>query len=927
MKRVVLLTGASGFVGTQIARRLLELEDVRLVALVRSGDGARATCELERAWWDWPALVQAIGPRVEVLVGDVSRGKLGLEESAYEDLVRRVTHIVHAAADLRVGEPIDVLRTTNLEGTAHVLALARAAHRDHGLARFSHISTAYVAGRRSGVIREDALDGAHGFFNAYEQSKFEGERLAEVAKTEFPVSIFRPGMIVGDSRTGSAKTFNAAYVPLRLYMSGRLRVVPARADLRLNLVPVDYVADRVVRLTFLPAAAGVTLHVTAPHDALPTAVELVASARVWSREHLGVRLPRPAFVPLAGSLRHLRRRAARLDPLVALQPYLRGDKVFDRGNADRLPGAHTPDWRGYLPHLLAYAAYHGFMHRSGRTVHEQVLFRLGSTSRPVRYYDLVDGQLAARNTLEVRGEILAAAAALRALNVRSGDRVAMTGFNSSRYLTLDAAIGLLGAVSVPLYYTSPPEEIGAIVEASGARLLFVGSPALLARLGELAARVPVISFCSDENGILQGVRSWREFLDLQGERAEAAPRFGDLATLRYTSGTTGAPKGVAFDHGQLRWMARCMASLLPWRARTRPVRYLSFLPLNHVVEGILTAYGGYYLPAPIDITFLEDFRGLEQALPKVRPTFFFCVPRFYEKAWRGLARSRAGAWYLKAPSGWMRRAARPLVRRLFLRKLGLDRCAQLLVGSAPVDASLLAEYRQLGIEVHSAYGLTEAPLLTLNRLGANRLGTAGRPLPETELAVAEDREVLAMGPQVTGGYFGDGVPQPFRDGWLLTGDLGSFTAEGLLVIEGRKKELIATAYGKKVQPARVEGFLKAIPGVAEAMLVGEGRPYCVALLWLEPGTRDVAAVESGIAAANAQLSHPEQVKRWALLAYDLSSEGGELTANLKLKRRMVADRFGDVIGALYEGAAPRGVLHAGPSRVDRVDDAVTAERA
>lgn len=927
MGRLVLLTGASGFVGTQIARRLLAVEDLALVALVRAGDAAGAASELARAWWDWPELVRAMPGRIQVLAGDVSRSRLGLVDADYAELAGRLTHVIHAAADLRVGAPLEAMRATNVRGTAHVLTLARAAHADHGLARFSHVSTAYVAGRRRGVIREDELSAADGFFNAYEQSKFEGEKLVEAAKTELPVSIFRPGMIVGDSRTGAAKTFNAVYVPLRLYMSGRLRVVPAGAGLRLNVVPVDYVADAVARLTFLAEAAGVTVHLTAPREALPTAADLIMLTRESSREHLGVRLPRPAFLPTAAGWERRHRGGGSAGALSSLRPYLYARMAFRRDNAERLLGAYTLDWRAYLPRLLEYAAYHGFMHRTGRTVHEQVLVRLAGASRPVGYHDVIDGRLVSRDARAVRAEILSAVSALRALNVRPGDRVALTGFNSSRYLTLDTAIGLAGAVSVPLYYTSPAAEIGRIVEASGARLLFVGTPTLLARLGELAARVPVVSFCREEQALPEGVMPWREFLELRCAGPGTAPSFGDLATLRYTSGTTGAPKGVAFDHAQLRWMARCMASLLPWRARTAPVRYLSFLPLNHVVEGILTAYGGYYLPAPVDIYFLEDFRGLERALPSVRPTVFFSVPRFYEKAWQGLARTTLGGWYLRAPSSRLQRLARPLVRRLFLRRVGLDRCAQLLVGSAPVDAGLLAAYRALGIEIHNAYGLTEAPLLTLNRSGANRLGTAGRPLPETDVRVAEDGEVLARGPQVTRGYFGDGVAQPFRDGWLLTGDLGSLTEQGYLVIDGRKKELIATAYGKKVQPSKVEAFLKAIPGVAEAMLVGEARPYCVALLWLERGAGDAASVDQAIDRVNAQLSHPEQVKRWALLEDHLSSEAGELTANLKLKRKAVAERFAHVIAALYAGGSPAGVLHAGRARADPEKAALTPEKA
>jgi long-chain acyl-CoA synthetase len=184
------------------------------------------------------------------------------------------------------------------------------------------------------------------------------------------------------------------------------------------------------------------------------------------------------------------------------------------------------------------------------------------------------------------------------------------------------------------------------------------------------------------------------------------------------------------------------------------------------------------------------------------------------------------------------------------------------------------------------------------------LGTVGQPLPESQLAIGDDGEVLVRGPQVTPGYDGADLEQPFRDGWLLTGDLGSLTADGSLVIEGRKKELIATSYGKKVQIARVEGLLRQIPNVTEALLIGEAQPYCAALLWTADGER-TAALAEGIERVNSQLAHAEQIKRWAVLADDLSIERGDLTPNLKLKRGAVASRFAQEIEALYSDVVTR----------------------
>jgi long-chain acyl-CoA synthetase len=931
----VLLTGASGFLGAQVARRLLACTDYTVYALIRANDAANAAHRLSRTWWDWPELAQAIGNRVEVLVGDVTQPRLGLGEDGYAGVVAGLTHIIHTAADLRVNAPIQELRRTNLQGTEHVLELAEAAQADHGLARYAHVSTAYVAGGRSGPVPEDALTDEYGFSCAYEFSKFEGERRVQAARDRLPVSVFRPGMIVGDSRTGEIKTFNTLYFPLRLYLSGRLPLMPASRAQPINLVPVDYVADAIVRLTLEPEAAGLNFHLTAPYSTLPQAGELVEFVRQWAREQHGLRLPRPVFLPLP--LRRGRydptRRPSRdeglLASLLTLLPYFNERLEFRRDNVDRLLGPYPHDWREFLPHLLAYAVDAGFMHRSERTVHEQILYRLASKNRPITYHDIRGDRIVTRSGQEVRQDILAAMAALKSLGVVPGDRVAIAGTNSTRYLTLDVAIGMVGAVSVPLYYTSPPADIDAILAASGARLLFIGFNRLLERLGELHSDVPVISFCNEPApaaaaaaapaGLARSVMSWEAFLSLRdgsqslGRQQPLDPKpvspagFGDLATLRYTSGTTGRPKGVMFRHDGVRWMGESLASLLPWQARTRRARYLSFLPLNHVVEGILVAYAGYYIPQALELYYLDDFRQVQRYLPKVKPTFFFAVPRVFERAWEGLEESRPGRFYLGRlgrpglPGGPVKNIFRPLLRWSFLGKLGLRSAAQLSVGSAVASEALLLNYRELGIELHNNYGLTEAPLVTLNRVGANHIGTVGTPLPCTEVRIAEDGEVLVRGPQITSGYFEQDVASPVQDGWLHTGDLGRLTEDGYLILQGRKKELFKTSYGKYVQPAKIEALLRDIPGIAETMLVGEGRPYCVALLWIiDP---DHAPTEAAIAEAmedlSRGLSHPEQVKRWAVLRNDLSTERGDLTANLKLKRQAVGARLQGLIEALY----------------------------
>jgi long-chain acyl-CoA synthetase len=924
MGGVVLLTGATGFLGTEVARRLLREPAVRIIALVLASGDDVARAALGRAWSYAPDLEEALARgRVEVVAGDVRRGGLRLPQRIHRDLTRRVTHIIHAAADLRIDTAPDDLRPTNVVGVANVLAFARACDADHGLARLSHVSTAYVAGGRTGEVPEDALDDRYGFENAYELTKFEGERLVRDAMADLSVSVLRPAMIVGSARTGEVRTFNTFYVGLRRYLTGHLRLAPANPRLRVNIVPVDHVADAIVRLTFAPAAEGMTFHLTAPAEELPTAVELMGFARGWARERLGIRLPRVVFVPVPA----LRRTAAARDELErrgrprsgsgidALRPYLRERRRFRRDNTERLLGPYPLRWRSFLPALLDHAVERGFLHRSDRTVHEQALFRLTGRSLAVRYVDLVGGRAEARSGSEVREDVLAAAASLHARGVGPGSRVAMLGPNGTKYLTIDLAIGLVGAVSVPMYPSSPTEDVEHILRASGAELLFVGSADALRRRGPVASSLPCVSFARASATAEGDVVTWDAFLR-EGLAAPPTPRlrvsFDAVATLRYTSGTTGPPKGVAFTHRQLRWMAETMATLVPWTTRTRQGSYLSFLPMNHVVEGILGTYSAYWMPTRVEIAFLEDFAGLPRALRSVRPMVFFAVPRIYEKFLDAARASRVVRRFLELPEGQPKRLLRPLVRRRLLRRAGLDRCSLLMVGSAAVGETLPQTLRDLGIEIHDAYGLTEAPLVTMNRPGRNHLGTAGEPLPETRIRIAGDGEILVRGPQVTVGYADEGAAQPFLDGWLLTGDLGHLTPDGFLKVTGRKKELLKTAYGKYLNPSKIESLLRAIPDVTEAMVLGDGRPFCAALVWadgpLTPGR--IAQIDAAIGATNEGLARPEQVRRWAVLDNDLTVANGDLTPNLKLKRARVAQRHRATIEGLYatHEASPGAVI-------------------
>ena len=945
----VLLSGANGFLGTQIARQLITLPGIEIVALVRAENRDHGMVRLKRAWSDWDGLIGALEDRVTVIPGDVTQGDLGMSISDYQDLASSITHIIHTVADLRLHAPLEELRRTNVDGTRHLVKLAELSHANGIFRRFSHVSTAYVAGRREGLIVEDLypenISEEHttgkeshqennpenypandGFFSNYELSKHEAERV--VCESDVPYSIFRPGMVVGDSETGEIKTFNTVYALFKLYLKGKLRVIPTNSSLTLNIVPVDYVAHAIRNLTFNQEAEGRIFHLTAPPDSLPSIKELLDQVMVWAQEKLGVKLPQPIFIPVAPIIQRITPSSpsgsGTLNILFTLVPYLDEKHVFSRENTENLLGPFKYEWKEYLPHLLDYAVYHGFFHRSERTVHEQILYRLGGRSYPVKYYDITPEGIREKSALQMREDIISAYHSLRESGVGPGDRVALVGLNSTRYLTLDVAIGLVGAVSVPLYYTSPPMEIKNILKKSAAKFLFIGTPHLMKRLSELDLDLKIISFCREAQPLPRSIMSWSQFLEKGKEQKKSDKNtfmpqspvdFDDLATIRYTSGTTGTPKGVTFNQGNIRWMAEAMASLPPWEDRNREVRYLSFLPMNHVVEGILGTYSPYYAPAPLKIYFLEDFKQLTSALPQVKPTIFFSVPRFYEKLWSHLKKSFLGNYYTRLKPGILKKIIKPVVQRGFLSKAGLDLCSQLIVGSATASHHLIQDYHELGVEIHNAYGLTEAPLVTLNRRGSNRIGTVGEPLPQTHLQIAEDGEIMVKGPQITPGYFELDITPPKKEGWLLTGDTGLVTKDGHLIITGRKKEIIINSYGKSIDPLRIEALLRDAPGISEVMVVGEGKPYLIGLFWVEE-EHHPHDIEKTINDINQDLSRPEQVKRWALLPDDLSIEGGDLTANMKLKREMITQRYQDVIDSIYQKTSHPLILHQGQLEED-----------
>ena len=876
-----LITGATGLLGTEVVARLLATTGGTIYVLVRAGSRDQAVHRLQSLWWEDKVLFEAIGQRVIPVAGDIT------QVNSLEPMPDGITHVIHCAAETGLQKSKDELWRINVEGTRNMVQLAKGLPQ---LVRFTHISTAYVAGTRNGHIAEDDPLPAQ-FYSHYEHSKAEAEKI--VRASGLPMTICRPGMIVGNSSSGRTRNFNTIYYVLKLMLQGKIWYLPVSSTQTVNLIPVDDVARRVVSLTLNPQAQDGTFHLTAPSSTLPRVGELVTAVRAWAARHLHFDVPKPLFLPLpllrAIGKRYNASKGARshslLSNLTALMPYFLDNHHFDTTGTSRLTDSEYPDWREYLPAQLSFACRHNFMRLTDKSIFEQACVRRESRHYPITYYNITANGIEKVAGTEMNVLVSYFVGVLGDCGVKAGDTVALSGINCTEYAAIDQAIGLVGAVSVPIYYTTPAEEIALLLSRSHARWFFIGDERLSNNLALVPPEVQIIPF---------GPLAHRQATTGAAYKPVSFDPMS-LATIRYTSGTTGEPKGVMFNFNQLKWMGEVLTTLLPWKDRNSEMRYLSFLPMNHVVEGILAAYAPYCMLCTSKVYYLNDFQMLTRALPQVRPTVFFSVPRFYEKLWEQIGCNPLGRRYLKMKDGWIRKATGHLLRRAVLRKAGLDKCSQLLVGSAPISEELLLHFRSIGIEIHNAYGQTEAPLITLNRLGDNVIPSIGTPLPDTAIAASSDGELVVEGPQVALGYY-QLASETFKNGKLYTGDLGYINASGHVYISGRKKDMLITSYGKNINCTKIEQLLTDIPCVQHAVLVGEQRPYCTALLWTYGET---TALKADIDRMNETLSHPEQVKRWRIIDKPLSIQNGELTPNLKVKRNVVLEHYKREIYEMY----------------------------
>ncbi|WP_286690367.1 MULTISPECIES: AMP-dependent synthetase/ligase [unclassified Aeromicrobium] len=535
-------------------------------------------------------------------------------------------------------------------------------------------------------------------------------------------------------------------------------------------------------------------------------------------------------------------------------------------------------------------------------------------------------------------DVVEVAKGLLAAGVRPGDRVALLSRTRYEWTLVDYAIWWVGAVTVPIYETSSAEQISWILSDSGAVAAVVESPHHRERVDSVRQTTAALQHVwSLDDGGLDTVRAQGSQVDdAQLEQARSTLTSDSLATLIYTSGTTGRPKGCRLTHGNFRAELGGALERLPELFGREGASTLLFLPLAHVFARIIQV-GAIRSGARLGHT--ADVKDLVADLGEYQPTFVLAVPRVFEKVFnsastkayadgKGRIFDRAVATaiaYSKAQDATTRRGApkrvgpvlaarHALFDRLVYGKLraALGGHAEWAIsGGAPLGDRLAHFYRGIGVTVLEGYGLTETTAaLCVNTPTAQRVGTVGRPFPDTEVRIADDGELLFRGPQVFHGYWENDEATAAAldaDGWFATGDLGDVDDDGYVRVTGRKKEIIVTAGGKNVAPAVLEDRVRAHPVVSQCLVVGDGKPFIAALVTIDREAWDgpldspelEAAVQSAVDDANSLVSQAESIRKFVILEEDWTEENGYLTPSFKVKRTAVLRDLHDTVEALF----------------------------
>lgn len=551
---------------------------------------------------------------------------------------------------------------------------------------------------------------------------------------------------------------------------------------------------------------------------------------------------------------------------------------------------------------------------------------------------------------EYRQQVRQVARAHLSLGTRPGQGVCVIGYNSPEWFFADVGSIYAGAVPAGIYTTNSAEQCEYIASHCEASVVFVENQEQLAKFLAVRGNLPHLKAIVLMQGEASqsGVYTWTRFLELglnsteaDLEKRIAAQSPDAMATLIYTSGTTGTPKGVMLSHDNLTWTAQAAAGLVGGRADDH---VLSYLPLSHIAEQITSLHGPMNFGACV--SFAESMEKLGDNLREVRPHYFLGVPRVWEKiqekimavgaknppmkkkisAWarrQGLAGGYAEQQHVgKSP---MYAIANALVFKKVRKQLGLDRARIAVTSAAPISRDTLEFFLSLGVPICEVYGMSECTgPATASLPDRYHTGKAGFCLPGAELKIADDGEVCMRGRHVFMGYFKDAVATAEtvdKDGWLHSGDIGTIDEKGFLQITDRKKDLIITAGGENIAPALVEGYLKGIPVVSQAVVIGDRQRYLSVLLTLnaERIKQDAESCGSGacdaesaahderflgflqrqIDAVNSRLARVQAVKKFKVIPQEFSIEGGELTPTMKVKRKVVTEKYKREIDQLY----------------------------
>ncbi len=564
----------------------------------------------------------------------------------------------------------------------------------------------------------------------------------------------------------------------------------------------------------------------------------------------------------------------------------------------------------------------------------------------VIFQRLVDGTWNDVTCAAAAAQIRSTALGLIAEGVQAGDRVAI--FSATRYewAIIDLAILAVGAVTVPIYETSSAEQVSWVLTDSAAVVAFAETDQHASIITELTGGLPELRRVFHIDG--SGPKALEQ-LEQQGASVDPseltarldALRADDPATLIYTSGTTGRPKGCQLTHSNLVYETRGAKAVLPTLLH-KGERLLVFLPLAHVLARALTLCAFHN---KVVVGFTSDIKNLVPMFAVFKPTIVVSVPRVFEKVYNTAAQNAANDgkgrifdlaaqtavdWSQASDDGpsLLLRAKHALFDRLVYHKLraalGGD-CHASVSGGGPLGTRLGHFYRGVGLTIYEGYGLTEtSAAITVNQIDALKVGTVGKLLPGNSMRIADDGEVLLRGGVVFNGYWNNdqATEEAFADGWFKTGDLGAVDGQGFLTITGRKKEIIVTAGGKNVAPAVLEDQLRGHALISQAMVVGDAKPFIGALITIDPEAFEgwkqrngkpagssvgdlaedpdlLAEVDGTVKQANLLVSHAESIRKFRILPVDFTEDTGELTPTMKVKRKVVAEKFAHDIEAIY----------------------------